>query len=183
MITYDETDGLYDHTQPKVRSFDALGNPLDQGPRIPMIVLSPYGVVHAISHERTEHSSIIKFIDELFNLTPLANLPDEAAARKLGQKELGQPNLGPADAKVPGVGDLFSAFDNARLAGKADPLPAAYAMIPKPLVTALPHFAGNGCRVLQISPSDATLPNPIPADFNPRPDINPGIPTSGTWTY
>ena len=35
IITYDETDGLYDHTQPQIRSFDPLGNALDQGPRIP----------------------------------------------------------------------------------------------------------------------------------------------------
>ena len=43
IITYDETDGLYDHTQPKIRSWDPLGNALDQGPRIPAIVISPYG--------------------------------------------------------------------------------------------------------------------------------------------
>ena len=183
IITYDETDGLYDHTTPRVRSFDALGNALDQGPRIPAIVISPYGVVHAVSHERAEHSSIIKFIDELFNLTPLADLPDEAQARKQGEKLFGQPNLGPADDKVPGVGDLFSAFDNARLTGKEEALPAEYAMIPEALVTSLPHFGGAGCRVLQIQPDDSTIANPVPADFNPRPDINPGIPTSGTWKY
>jgi phospholipase C len=56
VITYDETDGEYDHTRPMVRSQDPEGNPLDQGPRIPAIVISPYGVVHAVSHERTEHS-------------------------------------------------------------------------------------------------------------------------------
>ena len=183
IITYDETDGLYDHAQPKVRSFDALGNALDQGPRIPMIVISPYGVVHAITHERAEHSSIIKFIDQLFNLTPLANLPDEKQARMQGVRLFHQKDLGPADALVPGVGNLFSAFDNARLTGKAEVLPAEYAMIPQSLVTALPHFGGTGCRVLQIQPDDATLPNPVPADFNPRPDINPGIPASGTWAY
>ncbi len=183
IITYDESDGLYDHTQPRIRDFDALGNPLDQGPRIPTIVISPYGVVHAISHERSEHSSIIKFIDQLFNLTPLANLPDEAQARVKGETELGQPNLGPADAKTPGVGNLFTAFDNARLTGKASVIPAQYAVIPQALVTTLPHFGGNGCRVLQIQPTDATLPNPVPADFNPRPDINMGNPASGNWPY
>ncbi len=183
IITYDESDGLYDHTQPRIRDFDALGNPLDQGPRIPTIVISPYGVVHAVSHERSEHSSIIKFIDQLFNLTPLANLPDEAQARVKGETELGQPNLGPADAKTPGVGNLFTAFDNARLTGKASVIPAQYALIPQALVTTLPHFGGNGCRVLQIQPTDATLPNPVPADFNPRPDINMGNPASGNWPY
>ena len=183
IITYDETDGLYDHTQPRVRSFDALGNVLDQGPRIPAIVISPFSVVHGVSHERTEHSSIIKFIDELFNLTPLADLPDEAIARKQGLSELGQINLGPADAKVPGVGDMFTAFDNARLNGAAPMLEAQYAVIPRAQVLSLPHFGGQGCRVLQIQPDDALLPNPVPADFNPRPDINPGNPAAGGWKY
>src|ERR1019366_1599863 len=90
IITYDETDGLYDHTQPKIRSWDPLGNALDQGPRIPTIVISPYGVVHGISHEATEHGSIIKFINELFDLTPLADLPDEASARAQGETLYGQ---------------------------------------------------------------------------------------------
>ncbi len=184
IITYDETDGLYDHTQPKIRSFDPLGNALDQGPRIPTIVISPYSVVHAISHEATEHSSIIRFIDELFDLTPLSDLPDEASARALGEKTYGQKYLGPADGNTPGVGNLFSAFDNARLMGRAQPLPASYAMIPSTQVLSLPHFAGQGCQVLQITPTDIVrgkLLDPAPADFNPRPSTNPGLPTSGTW--
>jgi phospholipase C len=186
IITYDETDGEYDHTQPVVRSQDPEGNPLDQGPRIPMIVLSPYGVVHAISHERTEHSSIIKFIDKLYNLTPLADLPDEAAARKLGEVTLGQKYLGPADDGVPGVGNMFSAFDNNRLLGKTPPLESSYAMIPTSQTLTLPQFGGEGCRILGIAPTDTgkggTVIDPAPADFNPRPTTNPGIPTSGTWT-
>ena len=184
IITYDETDGLYDHTQPKIRSFDPLGAALDQGPRIPMIVISPYSEVHAISHEATEHGSIIKFIDELFNLTPLADLPDEASARALGEKTYGQKYLGPSDDQTPGVGDLFSAFDNARLKGRAVPLPAQYAMIPLDQVLSLPHFNAEGCRALQITPTDmvnGTLIDPAPADVNPRPSTNPGLPTSGTW--
>ena len=183
IITYDETDGLYDHTQPKIRSFDPLGAALDQGPRIPAIVISPYSVVHAISHEPTEHGSIIKFIDELFNLTPLADLPDEAAARALGEATYGQKYLGPSDDQTPDVGDLFSAFDNARLKGRAAPLPANYAMIPTAQVLSLPHFNAEGCRVLQITPTDivrGVLIDPAPQDFNPRPSTNPGVPYSQT---
>ncbi|MGA2484272.1 MAG: alkaline phosphatase family protein [Candidatus Acidiferrales bacterium] len=184
IITYDETDGLYDHTQPQIRTFDPVGNALDQGPRIPAIVISPYSVAHAISHEATEHSSIIKFIDELFNLTPLADLPDEANARALGETTYGQKYLGPADDKTPGVGNLFSAFDNARLLGFAPPLPADYAKIPRTEVVTLPHYGAEGCRVLHITPTDVVhgkLIDPAPADFNPRPSSNPGLPTSGTW--
>jgi phospholipase C len=184
IITYDETDGLYDHTQPNVRSWDPLGNALDQGPRIPTIVISPYARAHAITHEATEHGSIIKFIDELFKLTPLADLPDEAAARALGEKNYGQKHLGPSDDLTPGVGNLFSAFDNARLTNAAPPLPAEYAIIPRAQVLSLPHFGAQGCRALQITPTDwvdGKLIDPAPADFNPRPSTNPGLPTSGSW--
>ena len=184
IITYDETDGLFDHTQPNIRSYDPNGLPLDQGPRIPMILISPYSKVHAITHEATEHGSIIKFIDELFNLTPLAELPDELRARQIGKAKYGQAYLGPSDALTPGVGDLFSAFENARLMGHEPTLPAEYATIPAQYVTALPHVFGQGCRVLQITPTDTVngvVIDPAPADFNPRPSTNPGIPTSGTW--
>jgi phospholipase C len=184
IITYDETDGLYDHTQPVIRSWDPSATALDQGPRIPAIVISPYSVVHGVSHEATEHGSIIKFIDELFNLTPLADLPDEASARALGEKTYGQKYLGPSDDKTPGVGNLFSAFDNGRLIGKSPALEASYAEIPAPLITSLPHFSGEGCRVLGIAPTDVSaggVIDPAPGDFNPRPSSNPGLPTSGTW--
>ena len=182
IITYDETDGLYDHAPEIIRNYDPYGQPLDQGPRIPTIILSPYGKVHTVSHEASEHSSIIKFIDQLYGLTPLANLPDEAQARKAGLQTYGQAYLGPADAGVSGIGNLFTAFDNNRLAGLAPVLPASYATVPLNLATTLPQLNNNGCQVLNIQPTDHGLPNPVPADFNPRPSSAPGIPTSGNWT-
>jgi len=185
VITYDETDGLYDHADPRIRAFDPEGTPLSGGPRIPAIVISPYGRVHAISHEYAEHSSVIRFIDELKGLTPLADLPDEATARILGEAEFGQAHLGPADDKVPGMGNLFSAFDDARLLGVEPPLPPSFAEIPQSTVLSLPHYGGKGCQTLFIVPTDyvgGKLIDPPPADFNPRPGTTPGIPTSGTWT-
>ncbi len=182
IITYDETDGLYDHAPEIIRNYDPEGYPLDQGPRIPTIVISPYSVTHAIAHEATEHSSIIKFIDLLFGLEPLANLPDEKQAKADGLLMFGQAYLGPADAGVAGVGNLFTAFDNNRLTGAAAPLPAAYAQIPENLVNTFPQAGNNGCQALGITPTDAGLPNNVPADFNPRPSSTPGVPTSGTWT-
>ncbi|HUN88140.1 MAG TPA: alkaline phosphatase family protein [Terriglobales bacterium] len=184
IITYDETDGLYDHAVPQIRSWDPSNTALDQGPRIPTIVISPYAKVHAISHEATEHGSIIKFIDQLFNLTPLADLPDEASARKLGEKTYGQKYLEPSDGNDTPIGAMFSAFDNARLLGIEPPLPASYAEIPEGQVTSLPHFGAQGCRVLQITPTDylnGKVIDPAPADFNPRPGSNPGLPTNPGW--
>jgi phospholipase C len=185
IIAYDETDGLYDHMEPHIRTFDPEGNPLAGGPRIPAIVISPFSQVHAISHDYSEHSSVIKFIDELFNLTPLADLPDEVRGRKLGMQEFGQKDLGPVDDKVAEITDMFSAFDNARLTGQADPLPGEYAEIPEATVQSVPPYSGQGCYALNIVPSDyvgGKLIDPPPADFNPRPGTTPGTPTSGTWT-
>jgi phospholipase C len=182
LIAYDESDGLYDHARPRVRSHDPAGLPLDQGPRIPSILISPYAVVHGVSHEPAEHSSIIKLVDELFNLIPLADLPDEERGRAIGVAKFGQKDLGPADDKVEGVGDMLSGFSNRRLLGRAAPLPPDFAEIPEAEITRFPHMGGRGCSALSIRPTDTGKPNPIPADFNPRPDTTPGIPTSGNWT-
>jgi phospholipase C len=182
IITYDESDGLFDHAQPRIRSHDAAGLPLEQGPRIPAIVISPYAVAHGVSHVPSEHSSIIKFVDELFGLIPLADLPDEERARQIGAEKFGQANLGPADDKVEGVGDMNSAFDALRLMGKRAPLSAEYATIPAAEIARFPHANGAGCKQLEITPTDWALPNPVPADFNPRPDTTPGVPAAGGWT-
>jgi phospholipase C len=196
IITYDETDGLYDHQPETIRSWFSDGTPLTGGPRIPAIVISPYGNAHAISHVYSEHSSVIKFIDELFGLVPLAALPDEVNGREAGAKNPalnapnGQPqtNLGPADDKVP-MGDLIEAFDDGRLSGSVPSLPASYARIASKVVLSLPHYGGAGCSELKITPTDyphgygvGAEIDPPPADFNPRPMVSPGIPTSGTWT-
>jgi phospholipase C len=181
IIAYDESDGLYDHAQPRIRSHDAAGLPLEQGPRIPAIVISPYAVAHGVSHVPSEHSSIIKFVDELFNLIPLADLPDEFWARQIGAQKFGQPNLGPADDLVPGVGDMSEAFDTLRLEGRRATLSAEYAKIPAAEIARFPHLGGAGCKQLEIKPTDDGLPNPVPWDFNPRPDTTPGIPAAGGW--
>ncbi|MGI4852419.1 MAG: phospholipase C [Janthinobacterium lividum] len=181
LIAYDESDGLYDHVQPHVRSHDSKNFAMNQGPRIPFVMISPYAVAHGISHEPAEHSSIIKMIDELNGLIPLADLPDEEKARQIGLQKLREKDLGPADDKVEGVGDLLSGFDDLRLSGKRKPLDASYVTIAPAELTQFPHRGGHGCQSLGITPTDTHRSNPIPADFNPRPDTTPGIPTSGTW--
>jgi phospholipase C len=197
IITYDETDGLYDHVPERVRSWGPDGLPLAGGPRIPAILISPYGAAHAVSHVYSEHSSVIKFIDSLFALTPLADLPDERRGRALGaanpthDPDLRAPGggaqheLGPADDGVD-MGDLAEAFDNDRLLGHVPVLPASLAMIGD--VRALPHASGAGCAALKIVPTDypgGLTPggesDPPPADFNPRPVVSPGVPTQPGW--
>jgi phospholipase C len=183
IISYDETDGFYDHVENNIRNNDSFGAPLEAASRIPTIVISPYASVHAISSKYSEHSSIIKFINELFNLIPLQKLPDEAAAETNAAGTI-EPFMGPADNE-PFIGDLTEAFDNARLTGQAQPLPPSYAIIPTNIVQTLPHYNNQGCEVLNLQPTDyvnGVLLDPYPADFNPRPNSSPGLPESASWT-
>lgn len=187
VITYDETDGLYDHAPLRVRSFGPDGMPLTGGPRIPAIVVSPFSAAHTIVRGYSEHSSVIRFIDTLFGLTPLADLPDEQRGRAQGRLQAAtfhQDALGPAD-NFSEIGDLSAAFDDDRLRGVAAPLSGLYASIPREVVITLPHDSGAGCRMLHITPTDYVNGAPIdppPADLNPRPRQSPGVPTSGNWT-
>ena len=93
IITYDETDGFYDHVSPQLRSKFADGSLLSGLARIPTILISPYAATGTISHQYSEHGSIIKFVNKLFGLQPLASLPDETRARELGKTALKQANL------------------------------------------------------------------------------------------
>jgi phospholipase C len=175
IVTWDDSEGDYDHVPPPLRVKGPDGSFISNGPRVPLILISPYARTHYIAHAEGNHASVVKFIDTVFQLTPLAKLPDEFAARQLGEREYGQKDLGPQDALTPGVTDLLDAFSPARLKGDAPPLPAAYVVIPDILIRRLPAESHYGCSALGIVPTDRALkiPNEIPADFNPRPRTNP----------
>jgi phospholipase C len=176
IITWDDSEGDYDHVQPPLRTYGPDGSLITNGPRVPFLVISPYARTHYISHDQGSQSSVVKFVDAVFNLPPLALLPDELNGRQLGQREFGQENLGPEDAITPGISDLLDAFSPSRLSGKADPLPPYYVMVSDALIATLPASWGfGGCRYLGITTTDRQLgiTNVVPGDFNPRPKTNP----------
>ena len=144
-------------------------------------MISPYARDHAIVHDAGDHGSVVKFVDAIFNLTPLADLPVELKARMLGEQTYHEPNLGPDDAITPGVTDLFGAFDLARLGGSRAPHSAAYAIVPENEIMTLPQQSGFGCSQIGVTPVDRKdgIPTTIPADFYPRPKTLPGIFTGG----
>jgi phospholipase C len=84
IVTYDESDGFFDHQPEQFRSWGPDGQPETGGPRIPLIVISPYAVTHGVSHVYSEHSAVVRFVEELKGLVPLGQLPDEAAAFTAG---------------------------------------------------------------------------------------------------
>jgi phospholipase C len=176
IITYDESEGDYDHVPPQIIAFDPNALALSRGPRIPLLVISPYARAHTISHELGDHNSVIKFIDLICGLTPLQDLPDEQQAQKLGETLYHQPNLGPQDDPKTPVGDLTSAFSIARLKGAIQPLPPSYAEIPDADITSLPHWGTSPLTThLHITPTDHGRINHIPSDFDPRPSSQPGF--------
>jgi phospholipase C len=97
VVTYDDSDGFYDHvysgvTNPSQTSADALtgtnqcgtgttylGNEQGRcgyGPRLPLLVISPYAQQDDVSHTLTDQSSVTKFIEDNWSL---GQIPGSAA--------------------------------------------------------------------------------------------------------
>ncbi len=182
IITYDESDGFYDHVPPRILSYGPDGLPVARGIRIPMLVISPYARAHVVSHAEGDHNAVVETIEAVYGLPPLASLPEEADALKAGEAaEFNGPNgfvqhhLGPRDLNSPATDDLLSAFDPDRLAGTKPLLPAALAMIPDSVIAHLPHYDGKGCEAIGMTPEDRRqhITNAVPAHFNTLPSTLP----------
>lgn len=184
IITYDESDGFYDHVPPRILSYGPDGLPLSRGVRVPLILISPYARTHAVSHVEGDHNSVIETINTIFGLPALASLPDEAQAlaagnspefNKFGPPGFHQKYLGPRDINSPITDSLLSGFDPKRLLGVSPPLPASFAKIPDSVVNTLPHYGGEGCRAIGITPEDKRqgIVNNIPKGFNTLPSTYP----------
>ncbi len=64
IITWDDWGGWYDHIAPPIRS----DNSYEYGFRVPLIVVSPYAKPAYISTNTHDFGSILKFIEEVFDL-------------------------------------------------------------------------------------------------------------------
>jgi len=182
IITYDESDGFYDHVPPHILSYGPDGLPLARGIRIPMILISPYARSHVVSHAEGDHNAVIETLDALYDLPPLASLPEEKAALISGEDPkfngpdgFVQHHLGPRDLNTPETDDLLSGFDPDRLAGTKPPLPASLALIDDSIVNTLPHYQGHGCAAIGMVPTDQAqgISNPPPLHFNSLPATLP----------
>ncbi len=183
VITYDETDGQWDHVSPRILSYGP-GGLLARGSRVPLILISPYARTHVVSHVEGDHNSVIETINYIFGLPALASLPDEAAALKAGNSAefnkyapagFKQKHLGPNDIESSISSSLLSGFDPERLSGQAPPIPASFAIIPDYVVNTFPHYGSHGCKDIGIVPEDEQLGivNHIPKKFNPLPSTCP----------
>jgi phospholipase C len=98
-ITFDEGGGYYDSGY--VQPLDYFGD----GTRIPLIVVSPYSKGGHISHEYSDHVSILKFIERNWGLDTVTrrsrdNFPNPVTADN--------PYV---PVNSPAIGDLFSLFN------------------------------------------------------------------------
>ncbi len=99
-ITFDEGGGYYDSGY--IQPLDFFGD----GPRIPMIVVSPFSHGGKVSHSYTDHVSILKFIERNWGLSPLTsrsrdNFPNPTTGRD-------NPYV---PTNSPAIGDLFDMFN------------------------------------------------------------------------
>ena len=177
VLTWDDSEGDYDHVPPPLTEIgpgtgNAPADYLANGPRVPLIVISPFAKTNQVVHSYGNQASVVKFADEVFGLTPLGDLPDEQKGA-LAASKLGRANFDAGDAN--GIDDLVDAFDPGRLAGTTAPLPASYAEVPSYYVLNLPQKTGIGCGAVGVIPVDYLrgVANNIPADFNPRPGSDP----------
>ena len=100
IATMDEGGGHFDSGYVQVLDF------FGDGPRIPLLVISPYARRGHVDHTYNDHASILKFIERNWQLAPLSsrsrdNLPDPIA----DHQDPYRPGNSPA------VGDLMTLFD------------------------------------------------------------------------
>jgi phospholipase C len=96
-VTFDETGGYYDSGYIQPISF------FGDGPRVPLLLISPYTKPGFVDHTYTDHVSILKFIEANWRLGPLTSFSED--------------NLPNATRGVyvpkdrPAIGNLMTAFD------------------------------------------------------------------------
>ena len=100
IITTDEGGGHFDTGY--IQPLDFFGD----GPRIPLLVVSPYARANTIDHTYHDHASIMKFIERNWRVVPLStrsrdNLPNPITAAADPYRPIN---------KTPAIGDLMSMF-------------------------------------------------------------------------
>lgn len=151
LILWDDSEGFYDHVPPPQFERCPDGRPCGDGPRVPAIIISPFARDQAIVHDTADHTSFAKMLAKIFDLPPLASLPDEKPFLPEGPRDM-----------EPSLSDLLGAFDPERLSGTKLPIPASQAIVPD--VAVPPKMS---CSSLKIVPDLVPGSNKPPAGFAP----------------
>jgi len=84
-ITWDDYGGFYDHVPPP--DIDRMGF----GFRVPLLMISPYAIDGKVSHEEGEFSSVLRLIEDNWNLRPFLTNRDRRATPMLSAFDFSQP--------------------------------------------------------------------------------------------
>jgi phospholipase C len=99
IITMDEGGGYYDSGY--IQPLDFFGD----GPRIPLIIVSPFTKGGHVNHTYADHVSILKFIERNWNLQPLTT-----RSRDNFPNPVSHPNNPYVPLNSPAISDLFDMF-------------------------------------------------------------------------
>jgi phospholipase C len=99
IITLDEGGGFYDSGY--IQPLDFFGD----GPRIPLIIVSPFTKGGHVNHTYADHVSILKFIERNWNLQPLTT-----RSRDNFPNPVSHPNNPYVPLNSPAISDLFDMF-------------------------------------------------------------------------
>jgi phospholipase C len=99
-ITTDESGGLYDSGY--IQPIDFFGD----GPRIMLLVVSPYARKGYVDHTYSDHASLLKFIEKNWVLEPLSSTSRDNLPNPLSTEQLPY-----VPTNSPAVGDLTTMFD------------------------------------------------------------------------
>jgi phospholipase C len=151
ILTYDESDGHFDHIAPPVpvspgsgpeswlNIYDGLGlQPIGAGFRVPAIIISPWTVGVGVITQPFDHTSILQFLEKVTGVQCLPNLPVGGWRRQT-------------------FGDLTSAFDFENPVGAAEVI----GMLP-PVSTVFQWKLNADARHQAREAVPATPPNPQP---------------------
>ena len=98
LITTDEGGGYFDSG--RIQMLDFLGD----GPRVPMIAVSPFARAGQVDHVYNDHVSILKFIERNWRLARLSNRSRDG----LDNPEMDDNAYLPVNS--PAIGDLMTLF-------------------------------------------------------------------------
>jgi phospholipase C len=163
-LTWDDFGGYYDHASPASPDYYGFG------PRVPMIIISPYSRPATIVHTEYEFASVLKFIETRFGLTTLSDRDLEAAdmtdAFDFTQTPLAPlvvtPRVCPSDGAVVTVGNKNVDFGSVRV-GKSATLTRTLtnsgdtAANIASIVTGSPYTQTNTCGSILAANSSCTI--------------------------
>jgi phospholipase C len=99
-VSYDESGGLYDSGF--IQPIDFFGD----GPRMPLLVISPFSTGGRVVHSYNDQASVLKFIERNWILGKISNRSRD----NLPNPVMDKTNLW-VPTNMPAIGDLFDMFD------------------------------------------------------------------------